>query len=117
MPIFSISSTCRSARLRVAAQLYAVAGFTLASPISAPVCANGLPGRKKGNQISLVAFVKPGGADVDYSALKFSSKNAVNPSFTLNFGTLWHNVTRLPASIFWGINGENHRLRGKNGEF
>jgi len=38
-----------------------VAGFTLASPISAPVCANGLPGRKKGNQISLVAFVKPGG--------------------------------------------------------
>ena len=53
----------RAARLRVAAQLYAVAGFTLASPISAPVCANGLPGRKKGNQISLVAFVKPGGAD------------------------------------------------------
>ncbi len=41
---------CRLARLRVAAQLYAVAGFTLASPISAPVCANGLPGRKKGNQ-------------------------------------------------------------------
>ena len=60
---------------------------------------------------------KNGGADVDYYALKFSSKNAVNPSFTLNFGTLWHNVTRLPASIFWGINGENHRLRGKNGEF
>ena len=48
---------------------------------------------------------------------KFSSKNAVNPSFTLNFGTLWHNVTRLPASIFGGISGENHRLRGKNGEF
>ena len=52
-----------SARLRVAAQLYAAAGFTLATPISAPVCAYGLPGRKKGNQISLVAFVKPGGAD------------------------------------------------------
>jgi len=50
-----------SARLRVAAQLYAAAGFTLATPISAPVCAYGLPGRKKGNQISLVAFVKPGG--------------------------------------------------------
>jgi len=83
------------------------------SPISAPVFADGLPGRKKGNQISLVAFVKPGGADVDCSALKFSSKNAVNPSFTLNIGTLWHNVTRLPASIFGGINGENHRLRGK----
>jgi hypothetical protein len=26
-----------------------------------PVFANGLPGRKKGNQISLVAFVKPDG--------------------------------------------------------
>ena len=63
-----------------------------------------------------VVLAKDGGADVDYYALKFSSKNAVNPSFTLNFGTLWHNVTRLPASIFWGINGENHRLRGKNGE-
>ena len=61
--------------------------------------------------------ISSGGADVDYSALKFSSKNAVNPSFTLNFGTLWHNVTRLPASIFGGISGENHRLRGKNGEF
>jgi len=44
------------------------------APISAPVCASGLPGRKKGNQISLVTFVKPGGADVDYYALKFSSK-------------------------------------------
>ena len=54
---------CRIARLRVAAQLYAAAGFTLATPISAPVCAYGLPGRKKGNQISLVAFVKPGGAE------------------------------------------------------
>ena len=42
---------CRIARLRVAAQLYAAAGFTLASPISAPVFADGLPGRKKGNQI------------------------------------------------------------------
>ena len=62
---------CRIARLRVAAQLFrlrwttpwqaAAAGFTLATPISAPVCAYGLPGRKKGNQISLVAFVKPGG--------------------------------------------------------
>ena len=52
---------CRIARLRVAAQLYAAAGSTLATPISAPVCAYGLPGRKKGNQISLVAFVKPGG--------------------------------------------------------
>ena len=60
-----------SARLRVAGQLFrlrdttpwqaAAAGFTLATPISAPVCAYGLPGRKKGNQISLVAFVKPGG--------------------------------------------------------
>lgn len=58
-----------------------------------------------------------GGADVDYYALKFSSKNAVNPSFALNFGTLWHNVTRLPTLIFWGINGENHRLRGKTGNF
>jgi len=38
---------CRIARLRVAAQLYAAAGFTLASPISAPVFADGLPGRKK----------------------------------------------------------------------
>jgi len=125
---------CRIARLRVAAQLIlsilpVPPGFGLLrnstpwqaslwlSPISAPVFADGLPGRKKGNQISLVAFVKPGGADVDCSALKFSSKNAVNPSFTLNIGTLWHNVTRLPALIFWGINGENHRLRGKNGEF
>jgi hypothetical protein len=34
----------------------------LNAPISAPVFANGLPGRKKSNQISLVAFVKPGGA-------------------------------------------------------
>ena len=32
------------------------------TPIYAPVGADGLPGRKKGNQISLVAFVKPGGA-------------------------------------------------------
>ena len=51
----------RAARLRVAAHLYAVAGFTLAAPISAPVFADGLPGRKKGNQRNLVAFVKPGG--------------------------------------------------------
>ena len=29
-----------------------------------PVFANGLPGRKKGNQISSVAFVKPGGGCV-----------------------------------------------------
>jgi len=72
LPVSPASGCCathseylaRTARLRVAAQLYAVAGFTLASPISTPVCANGLPGRKKGNQISLVAFVKPGGADV-----------------------------------------------------
>ena len=40
--------------------------FTLAVPISAPVCANGLPGRKKGNQISLVVFVKPGGGNVTW---------------------------------------------------
>jgi hypothetical protein len=52
---------CRIARLRELTLLYAAAGFTLATPISAPVCAYGLPGRKKGNQISLVAFVKPGG--------------------------------------------------------
>ena len=52
---------CRIARLRELPLLYAAAGFTLATPISAPVCAYGLPGRKKGNQISLVAFVKPGG--------------------------------------------------------
>ena len=57
---------CSIARLRVAAQLYAAAGFTLASPISAPVFADGLPRRKKGNQISLVAFVKPGGGDVTW---------------------------------------------------
>ena len=65
---------CRIARLRVAAQLYAAAGFTLATPISAPVCADGLPGRKKGNQISLVAFVKSGGGKTnltyDISTLK-----------------------------------------------
>ena len=60
-PNSPFSVTRQLARLRVAAQLYAVAGFTLASPISAPVFAHGLPGRKKGNQISLVAFVKPGG--------------------------------------------------------
>ena len=70
----------RSARLRVAAQLIPHSlpvqpGFGLLrnsspwqaslwlSPISAPVFAYGLPGRKKGNQISLVAFVKPGGVD------------------------------------------------------
>jgi hypothetical protein len=35
---------------------------SLNAPISAPVFANGLPGRKKSNQISLVAFVKRGGA-------------------------------------------------------
>jgi len=69
----------RTARLRVAAQLIlsilpVPPGFGLLrnstpwqaslwlSPISAPVFADGLPGRKKGNQISLVAFVKPGGA-------------------------------------------------------
>jgi len=45
------------ARLRVAAQLYAVAGFTLATPISAPVCAYGLPGRKKGNQTLHSAYL------------------------------------------------------------
>jgi hypothetical protein len=44
-----------------------VAGFTLAAPISAPVFAYGLPGRKKGNQISLVAFVKPGGGKTNLS--------------------------------------------------
>ena len=69
---------CRIARLRVAAQLIphylpVPPGFGLLrnstpwqaslwlSPISAPVFADGLPGRKKGNQISLVVFVKPGG--------------------------------------------------------
>jgi len=69
----------RAARFRVAAQLIPHSlpvppGFGLLrnstpwqaslwlSPISAPVFADGLPGRKKGNQISLVAFVKPGGA-------------------------------------------------------
>ena len=60
---------------------YAVAGFPLAAPISAPVFANGLPGRKKGNQISLVAFVKPGGADVSKQAFKIELKSAVTCHF------------------------------------
>jgi len=30
-----------------------VAGFTLATPISAPVCAYGLPGRKKATKFSI----------------------------------------------------------------
>jgi len=40
-----------------------VAGFTLAVANFRPVFANGLPGRKKGNQRDLVAFVKSGGGD------------------------------------------------------
>ena len=45
------------------------------------VCANGLAGRKKGNRISLVAFVKSGGADGSARCFCLSLKSAVTCHF------------------------------------
>ena len=45
------------------------------------VCANGLAGHKKGNQISLVAFVKSGGADGSVRCFYLSIKSAVTCCF------------------------------------